>query len=393
MQTSSVSPKFGVSLDNDEIQAPHNLNIKIIGVGGGGGSIVAECARANIEGVDLWAANTDSQALEQLRSQLGVNALSLGKERNEGAGGNPSIGERVAIETQFEILTILEDTRLVFIVACMGGGTGTGAAPVIARCAKERGILTVGVVTRPRTIEQRTAKADQGVEEMRNHCHALMVFPNDNAFPQDQDLDWKTAVGTINQRLVESIRVVTDMLFQTGIINRDFRDLETCIPVGSEEAVDLFIGVAESDGVNRIEEIKNDLLDVSLHDIALSEMAYAHIINFTTNPEDSASAKDSEMQEVVDLIEGTGDEDTQRFIGIYESANVRGGALRVSLIMPMRRNAEEVHDVLLKPVEDQTKPILHAVEDIEEDTEEPWDAMLDELIATSTDEATESLNN
>lgn len=369
MPTSTVPPKFGVQFETEQ-DSINKLKIQIIGVGGGGGSIVADCAHSNLNGVELWATNTDSQALENLRDQLDINVLSLGKERNEGAGGDPEVGHRVAIETQYEILSILDHTRLLFVVACMGGGTGTGAAPVIARCAKERGIMTVGVVTRPRTLEQRSKKADEGIHEMRKHCHALMVIPNDNAFLHGEDLEWKKAVGNINQRLVESIRAITDMLFKTGTINRDFKDFETSLRTDDAEAFDLFIGTAQAGGEDRKEAIKAQLLDVSLHDISLSEMANAQIICFTTNGKDGNGLRDSELRDITSYVQGTGDHDTELFIGLYEDESIPDGELRASLIMPIRRATAPAVDPF-----GSGKPNFEVVDD-----DEGWDEMVSDLL-------------
>ena len=399
MPPESFSPSFSVQFDSDEKKplkrVEKDLHIQVIGVGGGGGSIIAECSEANLEGVNLWAANTDSQALERL-NDLDINTLNLGKERTEGAGGNPEIGAQLAAESTFEILQILENTRLLFVVACMGGGTGTGAAPVIARCGKEAGILTVGIVTRPRELEQRGKRAEEGIQELRNNCHALMVFPNDNAFPPEEDLDWKTAVGNINQRLVQSIQVICDMLFEIGVINRDFKDLETCIPLNSKKALDLYIGIAEASGTNRRELIKEQILDVSLHELSLHKLAFAHIINFTSNNQSGESPKDSEMTELVNTIKGTGDQDTEQYIGLYESDQVPEGSLRVSVIMPMRSD-EEASTVTTTPDEifSSVPPSrLRAVEPEEQDEDDvDWGEITQAMLDADTQDKQGRVDN
>ncbi|HBD18835.1 MAG TPA: cell division protein FtsZ, partial [Arenimonas sp.] len=160
-----------------------NAVIKVVGVGGGGGNAVAHMVNAGVEGVEFITANTDAQAIKQcgakLQLQLGSNVT-----KGLGAGANPEVGRQAALEDRERIVEALEGADMVFITAGMGGGTGTGAAPVIAKCARDRGILTVGVVTKPFTFEgrHRMRLADAGVAELQRYVDTLIVIPNQNLF-------------------------------------------------------------------------------------------------------------------------------------------------------------------------------------------------------------------
>ena len=203
--------------------------IKVVGVGGGGGNAVNHMVNSHIEGVDFICANTDAQALKSVNSrsviQLG-NALTKGL----GAGANPDIGKQAAKDDRERIMEALEGSDMVFITAGMGGGTGTGAAPVIAEIAKEAGILTVAVVTKPFHFEgkKRRAVAEKGIEELSQFVDSLITIPNEKLLPVlGKNVSLIEAFAAANNILLGAVQGIADLITHPGIINVDFADVRT----------------------------------------------------------------------------------------------------------------------------------------------------------------------
>lgn len=238
--------------------------ITVIGVGGAGGNAVNNMITANLEGVNFVVANTDAQALEnsltERRIQLGANLT-----RGLGAGANPEMGKSAAEEALDEIAGYIEGSNMVFITAGMGGGTGTGAAPVIARFAKERGILTVGVVTKPFQFEgnHRMRLAEQGVHDLQQFVDTLIVIPNQNLFRiANEKTTFADAFRMADEVLHSGVRGVTDLMIMPGLINLDFADIRTVMG----EMGKAMMGTGEAEGPKRAVEaaeaaISNPLLD------------------------------------------------------------------------------------------------------------------------------------
>ena len=206
-----------------------NAVIKVIGVGGGGGNAVNHMVNSLIEGVDFICANTDAQALKSLQArsviQLG-NALTKGL----GAGANPEIGRQAALDDRDRILEVLEGADMVFITAGMGGGTGTGAAPVIAEIAKEAGILTVAVVTKPFAFEgkKRRDLAEKGIDELSQFVDSLITIPNEKLLPVlGRDVTLMNAFAAANDVLLGAVKGIADLITRPGLINVDFADVRT----------------------------------------------------------------------------------------------------------------------------------------------------------------------
>jgi len=206
-----------------------NAVIKVIGVGGGGGNAVNHMVNSLIEGVDFICANTDAQALKSLQArsviQLG-NALTKGL----GAGANPDIGRQAALDDRDRILEVLEGADMVFITAGMGGGTGTGAAPVIAEIAKEAGILTVAVVTKPFAFEgkKRRDLAEKGIDELSQFVDSLITIPNEKLLPVlGRDVSLMNAFAAANDVLLGAVKGIADLITRPGLINVDFADVRT----------------------------------------------------------------------------------------------------------------------------------------------------------------------
>jgi cell division protein FtsZ len=253
-----------------KISLPENFDMKpkitVFGIGGAGGNAVNNMMAANLEGVEFWIANTDAQAIEHAstnnRIQLGAKA-TLGL----GAGSHPEIGKQAAEESLEEVLSTLENTNMVFITAGMGGGTGTGAAPVIARAAKEKGILTVGVVTKPFHFEgaRRMKVAELGLEELNKHVDTLIVIPNQNLFRiANENTTFADAFKMADDVLHSGVRGITDLITMPGLINLDFADIRTVM----SEMGKAMMGTGEAEGENRAimaaeAAISNPLLDNS----------------------------------------------------------------------------------------------------------------------------------
>ena len=203
--------------------------IKVIGVGGGGGNAVEHMLKANVEGVEFACANTDSQVLKNLRIktllQLGANVT-----RGLGAGANPELGKQAALEDRDRIISLLDDADMVFITAGMGGGTGTGAAPIVAQAAKDKGILTVAVVTRPFPFEgaRRARIAEQGIRELGQHVDSLITIPNEKLLPVlGRESTLLEAFAAANDVLLNAVRGIAELITRTGVINVDFADVRT----------------------------------------------------------------------------------------------------------------------------------------------------------------------
>ena len=238
--------------------------IAVIGVGGAGGNAIANMMRADVQGVDFLVANTDAQALKQStapqRIQLGAKIT-----QGLGAGSRPEIGRAAAEETIDSLAKQLEGTHMVFIAAGMGGGTGTGAAPVIAKAARDMGILTVGVVTKPFAFEgnRRSKSAEAGIEELQKYVDTLIVIPNQNLFLiANANTTFKEAFTMADEVLQQGVRGITDLMVMPGLINLDFADVRSVM----QEMGKAMMGTGEASGDNRALEaaqkaIANPLLD------------------------------------------------------------------------------------------------------------------------------------
>ena len=238
--------------------------ITVIGVGGAGGNAIANMIESEIEGVDFIVANTDAQALNIARAE---HRIQLGPDITQGlgAGSRPEVGRAAAEETVEEIERALEGVNMVFIAAGMGGGTGTGAAPVMAEIARSKGILTVGVVTKPFLFEgtRRMRAADAGIEELQKHVDTLIVIPNQNLFlVAKADTTFKQAFELADEVLQQGVRSITDLMVMPGLINLDFADVRSVM----NEMGKAMMGTGEGEGENRALEaaeraIANPLLD------------------------------------------------------------------------------------------------------------------------------------
>ena len=203
--------------------------ITVIGVGGAGGNAIANMIGAGIEGVDFVVCNTDAQALN---NSIAENRIQLGPAITQGlgAGARPEVGRAAAEETLPELERVLDGVHMVFIAAGMGGGTGTGAAPVIAEAARRKGVLTVGVVSKPFLFEgtRRMRSAEAGIEELQKHVDTLIVIPNQNLFlVAKAETTFKEAFQLADEVLQQGVRSITDLMIMPGLINLDFADVRS----------------------------------------------------------------------------------------------------------------------------------------------------------------------
>ena len=248
---------------------PENVvNIKVVGVGGGGNNVVNRMVRSGAQGVDFVAVNTDKQALNassaNYKIQIGEK-LTGGK----GAGSNPDVGRKAAEESRNQMAKALESTDMVFITAGMGGGTGTGAAPVVAEIAREAGILTVGVVTKPFGFEgrRRMTQAEQGIEELRQKVDSLVIIPNERLkYATDQKITFANAFEIADDVLRQAVQSISDLIRDTGFINLDFADVTAIM----KDAGLAHMGVGRAAGKGKAEEaakmaISSPLLETSIN--------------------------------------------------------------------------------------------------------------------------------
>lgn len=244
------------------------VTIKVIGVGGGGSNVVNRMVKSGMKGVDFIAVNTDKQALS---ISSATHKIQIGEKLTEGqgAGSNPEVGRKSAEESRTQVAKILEGTDMVFITAGMGGGTGTGAAPILADIAKEADILTVGVVTTPFNFEgrRRMDQAKEGIESLRSRVDALVIIPNDRLkYATDQKITFANAFEIADDVLRQAVQSISDLIKNTGFINLDFADVSAVM----KNAGMAHMGVGRAAGKNKAEEaakmaISSPLLETSIN--------------------------------------------------------------------------------------------------------------------------------
>ncbi len=254
---------FGIDTGPDSV-----VTIKVIGVGGGGSNVVNRMVRSGMRGVDFIAVNTDKQALSVSSA---THKIQIGEKLTEGqgAGSNPDIGRKSAEESRTQISKILEGTDMVFITAGMGGGTGTGAAPIMADLAKEMDILTIGVVTKPFNFEgrRRMEQAEEGIASLRAKVDALVIIPNDRLkYATDQKITFANAFEIADDVLRQAVQSISDLIKNTGFINLDFADVTAVM----KNAGMAHMGVGRAAGKNKAEEaakmaVSSPLLETSIN--------------------------------------------------------------------------------------------------------------------------------
>eukprot|EP00210_Caulerpa_lentillifera_P008751 g8347.t1 len=311
--------------------------ITVIGVGGAGSNAVNNMIRSNLDGVEFIICNTDAQAIQQslapVRIQLGMKAT-----QGLGAGSRPDVGRQSAEESLDEAMDYLKDTNMLFVTAGMGGGTGTGAAPVIARAARDKGILTVGVVTKPFHFEggHRMRAAEQGIEEMRQCVDTLLVIPNQNLFRiSNADTLMTDAFAMADDVLYSGVRTFTDLMVNPGLINLDFADICAVMRDMMGKAM---MGTGQADGERRaVEAAEHAILCPLLdHDITL-QGAQAILINITGGPD----MKLFEVDEAANRIREEVDPNANIIFGATFDESM-AGHIRVSVVATGIDNSEAI---------------------------------------------------
>jgi cell division protein FtsZ len=299
--------------------------ISVIGVGGAGGNAIANMMRADVQGVDFVVANTDAQALNNSTADRRIQ-LGLKITQGLGAGSRPEIGRAAAEETLEEIMRSLEDAHMCFIAAGMGGGTGTGAAPVIAKAARDKGILTVGVVTKPFAFEgaRRGRSADAGIAELQQHVDTLIIIPNQNLFRlANSETTFKQAFEMADEVLQQGVRGITDLMVMPGLINLDFADVRSVM----SEMGKAMMGTGEADGDNRAIEAAEKAISNPLLDGVSMKGAKGVIISITGGEDMRLMEVDEAASHIKELV----DPDANIIWGSAFN-NDLGGKIRVSVV-------------------------------------------------------------
>ena len=291
--------------------------IKVVGVGGGGGNAVNRMIKSGLTGVEFWLMNTD---LQILNTSICKNKIQLGPKLTNGlgAGGEPQVGEKAAEEAQQEITQALEGADMVFVTAGMGGGTGTGAAPIVAKIAKDLGILTIGVVTKPFSFEgkRRQNQAQQGLEKLRESVDALIVIPNDKLLDVvDRRVSLQESFIVVDEVLLRGVQGISDIITIPGLINVDFADVKSVMQASGSALMGIGRGTGEGRAVEAAKiAINSQLLETSING------ASGVIVNITGGP-------DMTLHEVTDATNIINDavlDDARVIIGAVVDDNIQG---------------------------------------------------------------------
>ena len=289
-------------------EAPNDAKIKVIGVGGGGGNAVNRMIESGMEGIEFIVANTDLQALRMshapVKIQLGVKLTN-----GLGAGANPEVGRKAALEDSDKIIETLEGADMVFVTAGLGGGTGTGAAPIIASLASEMGALTVAVVTKPFAFEgkRRMQQAERGVAELMESIDTTIVIPNEKLLAVAQDAGFFESFRVADDILRQGVQGISDIITVPGIINRDFADVKAIMA----EMGYAVMGMATGTGTRRAVEAAQKAIASPLLEAGAIDGARGILINITG----SSSLKLAEVQEACTIIQNAADEDANIIFG------------------------------------------------------------------------------
>jgi cell division protein FtsZ len=299
--------------------------IKVIGVGGGGGNAVHHMISNQVEGVEFICANTDSQALSNIDAKT-ILQMGSGLTKGLGAGANPEIGRQAALEDRDEIAAILAGSDMVFITAGMGGGTGTGAAPIVAEVARELGILTVAVVTKPFPFEgrKRALVAQQGIEALSEHVDSLITIPNEKLLDVlGKDASLLDAFKAANDVLLGAVKGIADLIMNPGMINVDFADVKT---VMSEMGMAM-MGTGHASGPDRAREAAEAAIRSPLLEDVNLEGARGILVNITAGENLSLG----EFSEVGDTIEEFASDDATVVIGTVIDPSLKD-EIRVTVV-------------------------------------------------------------
>ncbi|MGA8150641.1 MAG: cell division protein FtsZ [Terriglobales bacterium] len=322
-------------------EARNDAKIKVIGVGGGGGNAVNRMIDAGMEGIEFTVANTDLQALRMSRAPMKIQ-LGVKLTNGLGAGANPEVGRKSALEDSDKIIEALEGADMVFITAGMGGGTATGAAPIIASLASEMGALTVAVVTKPFAFEgkRRMQQAERGIAELMESVDTTIVIPNEKLLAVAQDAGFFESFRVADDILRQGVQGISDIITIPGIINRDFADVKA-IMAGMGYAV---MGTATASGARRTTEAAQKAIASPLLEAGAIDGARGILINITG----STSLKLAEVQEACTIIQSAADDDANIIFGAVLDEKMKD-AVKITVIATgfkdsdVRRRQQESH--------------------------------------------------
>jgi cell division protein FtsZ len=342
---------MGISIEFAD-DAEMNARIKVVGVGGGGGNALNTMIQSGLEGVEFIAANTDMQALEDnlapIKIQLGP-ALTKGL----GAGASPDVGRKAALEDVQRIGEALEGADMVFITAGMGGGTGTGGAPIISQIARDLGALTVGVVTRPFLFEgkRRARNAEAGIAELSESVDTIITIPNQKLLSlDDEDMSLLEAFQRADDVLVQAVRGISDLITHSGMINVDFADVKTIMSSMGRA----LMGTGYGKGDRRAIDAATMAINSPLLDEVSVEGATGILLNFTAGPD----VKLREINEAASLVQQEAHEDANIIFGLVTDMDM-GDVVKVTVIATGfdGEPREQLEDVVAQ-VARQSRPTL-----------------------------------
>ena len=319
-----------------------NARIKVVGVGGGGNNAVNRMIEEGLEGVEFIALNTDAQALQYSNAGITMQIGSI-LTRGLGAGANPEVGKLAVEESRNQIEEVLEGADMVFVTAGMGGGTGTGAAPAVARIARELGALTIGIVTRPFTFEgrKRSSNADSGIEAMRKSVDTLIIIPNDRLLGVvDKKTPMLEAFREADNVLRQGVQGISDLIAVPGLINLDFADVKTIMC--NQGTALMGIGIAEGEGraVEAVKQaISSPLLETSI------DGAQGVIMNITGGSDLSLY----EVQEAADIVTSMTDEELNMIFGSIINENLKNKIIVTVIATGFEKQEEPTLNMPTRP--------------------------------------------
>ena len=353
-------------LEDDQTDSNGQARFTVFGVGGAGGNAVQHMLESDIQGVKFVCANTDKQALDRMNAQF---KIQLGEQstRGLGAGANPNVGQAAAEESRDLIRQHLEGTDMVFVTAGMGGGTGTGAAPVVAEIAKEMGILTVGVITTPFNFEgkRRLQSAEQGIEALEAHVDSLIIIPNQRLLKVFRDISMKDAYKKADDVLLNAVRSIFDLVVRPGHINLDFADLKTAMSTRGYA----MMGAGLGRGENRARQAAEQAIRSPLLDNVTIMNAKGILINVTGGDDVTFG----EIEEITDVVNQIVDLDEgQVFYGTVFDPDARDEISVTVIATGLTRNSADSAEPVKRPnAHVQVAQHGHATQAVVEDDDVP----------------------
>ena len=353
-------------LEDDQTDSNGQARFTVFGVGGAGGNAVQHMLESDIQGVKFVCANTDKQALDRMNAQF---KIQLGEQstRGLGAGANPNVGQAAAEESRDLIRQHLEGTDMVFVTAGMGGGTGTGAAPVVAEIAKEMGILTVGVVTTPFNFEgkRRLQSAEQGIEALEAQVDSLIIIPNQRLLKVFRDISMKDAYKKADDVLLNAVRSIFDLVVRPGHINLDFADLKTAMSTRGYA----MMGAGLGRGENRARQAAEQAIRSPLLDNVTIMNAKGILINVTGGDDVTFG----EIEEITDVVNQIVDLDEgQVFYGTVFDPDARDEISVTVIATGLTRNSADSAEPVKRPnAHVQVAQHGHATQAVVEDDDVP----------------------